>query len=465
MTAHKIRHCQSNSHRVFLEPITKYELETEIRNLNPKKSPGYDGLSVKVIRSVTDVILEPLSYIFNLTFISGNIPDNLKTALITPVFKANENNEFKNYRPISVLTCFSKLLEKLMYKRLIKFIEKNRMLTHHQYGFRENRSTELAIIELTSELTKAIDNGEFTIGIFLDLSKAFDTINHRILIQKLEHYDIRGVAQLWFQNYLTNRKQIVKYNQVRSKEMLIQTGVPQGSILGPILFLLYMNDIENCSKLLSFVLFADDTNIFYSNKCIKTINKIMQAEMNKVAEWLNVNKLSLNTNKTKFILFKSSNKKPKYNVKIAINDKNIEQVKSTNFLGIIIDECLTWNNHIAKVAKKIIRASGIISKMRHFVNRNGIKLIYYALVYPYLIYGNLIWGNTYKTRIQKIMNIQKKIVRMMTFKLYMEHTEPIFKELNILDIFKINDYLTAMFMFRYHHLKNLPEEFDNFFCE
>jgi hypothetical protein len=160
----------------FLEPITKYELETEIRNLNPKKSPGYDGLSVKVIRSVTDVISEPLSYIFNLTFISGNIPDNLKTALITPVFKANENNEFKNYRPISVLTCFSKLLEKLMYKRLIKFIEKNRMLTHHQYGFRENRSTELAIIELTSKLTKAIDNGEFTIGIFLDLSKAFDTI-------------------------------------------------------------------------------------------------------------------------------------------------------------------------------------------------------------------------------------------------------------------------------------------------
>jgi retron-type reverse transcriptase len=184
-------------------------------------------------------------------------------------------------------------------------------LTHHQYGFRENRSTKLAIIELTNKLSKAIDNGEFIIGIFLDLSKAFDTINHRILIQKLEHYGIRGVAQLWFKNYLTNRKQIVKYNQVRSKEMLIQTGVPQGSILGPILFLLYMNDIENCSKLLSFVLFADDTNIFYNNKCIKTINGIMQTEINKVAEWLNVNKLSLNTNKTKFILFRSSNKKNK----------------------------------------------------------------------------------------------------------------------------------------------------------
>ena len=295
----------SYKNNFFLEAVTKYELETEIKNLNPKKSPGYDGLSVRVVRNVANEISEPLSHIFNLTFTSGNIPDSLKKGLITPVFKANENNEFKNYRPISVLTCFSKLLEKLMYKRLIKFIDKNRILTPHQYGFRENRSTELAIIELTNRLTNAIDTGEFTIGIFLDLSKAFDTINHKILIQKLEHYGIRGVTKLWFQDYLTNRKQIVKYSQVRSKEMLIENGVPQGSILGPILFLLYVNDIENCSQLLSFVLFADDTNIFYSNKCLKTVNEVIQAEINKVSEWLNVNKLSLNITKTKFIVFRS----------------------------------------------------------------------------------------------------------------------------------------------------------------
>ena len=163
-------------------------------------------------------------------------------SVVTPIFKKNENNEFKNYRPISVLTFFSKLLEKRMCKRLIKFIEKNKILTKHQYGFRANRSTELAIIELTDRITKAIDNGEYTIGIFLDLSKAFDTINHKILVQKLAHYGIRGITQLWFQDYLTNRKQIVKYNQVRSKEMVIKTGVPQGSILGSILFLLYIND-------------------------------------------------------------------------------------------------------------------------------------------------------------------------------------------------------------------------------
>ena len=332
----------------FLEPITKYELQNEISSLNPNKSPGYDSLSVKIIQKVGNEISEPLSHIFNLTFINGNIPDNLKKALIMPVFKANENNEFKNYRPISVLSCFSKLLEKLMYKRLIKFIEKNGILTPHQYGFRQNRSTELAIIELTNRLTKAIDNGEFTVGVFLDLSKAFDTIYHRILIHKLEHYGIRGVTKLWFQDYLTNRKQVVKYGQIRSKEMLIQTGVPQGSILGPILFLLYMNDIENCSKLLSFVLFADDTNIFYSNSCLEAINEVVQTEINKVTEWLNVNKLSLNITKTKFILFRSINKKPNHDVKITINNMNIDQVKCTNFLGIIIDECLTWNDHKPK---------------------------------------------------------------------------------------------------------------------
>ena len=225
------------------------------------------------------------------------------------------------------------------------------------------------------------------------------------MIQKLDHYGIRGITQLWFQDYLKNRKQIVKYNRIKSKEMVIKSSVPQGSILGPILFLLYINDIENCSKLVSFILFADDTNIFYSNKCLKTLSNIIQTEIDKIAEWLNVNKLSLNTTKTKIILFRSPNKKPSQTIKININGKNIEQVKCTTFLGIIIDECLTWKDHISK---KIIRAAGIIAKIRHFVNRNTLKLIYYALVYPYLIYGNSTWGNTYKSRIQKKMNIQKK---------------------------------------------------------
>jgi retron-type reverse transcriptase len=255
-------------------------------------------------------ISKPLTHIFNLSFSSGIIPDNLKVALVTPIFKGNEENRFENYRPISVLTCFSKLLEKLMVKRLINFIDKNKILSKHQYGFRRNRSTELAVLDFVDKITKAIEEGKFTVGIFLDLSKAFDTINHKILIRKLEHYGIRGTAKKLFENYLYNRKQYVKYNGVLCEEMTITSGVPQGSVLGPVLFLLYINDIQFCSKLVSIILFADDTNILYSDVCLKTLNETIQVEMNKITDWLNVNKLSINTARTKLILFRSKNKKP-----------------------------------------------------------------------------------------------------------------------------------------------------------
>ena len=450
---------------MFLDRIiTENEVETEIANMNINinKSPGHDDLCSRIIKTTSKEISKPLTHIFNLTFEMGIIPDKLKIALVTPIFKVNENNKFENYRPISVLTCFSKLLERLIYKRLIKYVEKNKILSKHQCGFRKNRSTELAVIELVDKITKAIDKGEYTIGIFLDLSKAFDTINHKILIKKLEDYGIRGICLKRFENYLENRKQIVKYNQIKSKEMKITSGVPQRSILGPLLFLLYMNDIQNCSEIISTILFADDTNIFYSNNCLKTLNKIIQLEIDKIADWLNVNKLSINTTKTKFILFRSSKKKHKHNITITINNKNIKQVKSTTFLGIIIDECLTWNNHVDMISKKIIKSAGLIARIRHFTNLNALKLIYYALVYPYLIYGNLIWGNTYKKRIQNLVNIQKKIVRLMTFKSYLEHSDPIFSNLKILNICKINNYLTSLFMFRYHYIKNLPEVFENY---
>ena len=187
------------------------------------------------------------------------------------------------------------------------------------------------------------------------MSKAFDTIDHKILIGKLEYYGIRGIAKLWFENYLTNRKQIVKYKQVMSSEMMVQTVVPQGSILGPLLFILYINDIQNCSDIASMILFADDTNIFYSHSCLKTLNKILQTEVDKIAEWLNTNKLSINTSKTKFILFRSSKKKQKHVVTLTINNDDIKQVKSTTFLGVVIDECLSWNDHIDSVAKKTVK--------------------------------------------------------------------------------------------------------------
>ncbi len=289
---------------MFLEPVTENELMNEIINLSENKSAGHDEISAKMIKEIKGEILKPLTYIYDLTFLTGKIPKFLKIALVTPVFKANETNRFENYRPISVLTCFSKLLEKLMYKRLYNYVETKKILSNHQYGFCRNRSTEDAILELTDKISKAMDEGKFTMGVFLDLSKAFDTVNFEILFKKLHHYGIRGICLQWFKDYLHERTQIVKYKQHRSFEMNITTGVPQGSILGPLLFLLYINDIENCSDILSFVLYADDTNAFFSNSCLKTLSSTVQNEMNKVVKWLNANKLSINASKTKFVIFR-----------------------------------------------------------------------------------------------------------------------------------------------------------------
>ena len=250
--------------------------------MNGKKSSGYDEIPPKLVKNISKHIVKPLTYIYNQSFLTGVIPNDLKIALVTPVFKANDKEEFNNYRPISVLSCFSKILEKIMYKRVIKYLDKNNILFQSQYGFRKKHSTNLATIELMTKILQAIENGEYTVGVFLDLAKAFDSVNHEILLRKLEHYGIRGIVLEWFTNYLTNRKQIVKYKFEKSERLTIKCGVPQGSVLGPLLFLIYMNDISRCSEILSVILFADDTNLFYSHKNIDTLNKTVNQELKKI---------------------------------------------------------------------------------------------------------------------------------------------------------------------------------------
>ena len=254
-----------------------------------------------------------------------------------------------------------------------------------------------AALSIIDKIQNAIEDGNYCCGIFLDLSKAFDTVNHQILLQKLEYYGIRGMANYWFKSYLDNRKQFVSMGGVKSDMLGITCGVPQGSVLGPILFLLYINDFHNCSKILDFHLFADDSNIFYTDKKLSKVESCINSEIKCVSTWLCANKLSLNIEKSSFVIFHPIQKKIGDSFQVILNNEFLKREYKTKYLGVVIDCHLNWRDHVSHVSKKIKRNIGAISKVRHFVNLEILKSLYYALVYPYLTYCLITWGNTYHT--------------------------------------------------------------------
>ena len=248
-----------------------------------------------VIKESILLVSEPLTHIINLSIQHGIVPDEMKIARVIPIFKSDDQSLFTNYRPISVLPSFSKFFERVIYNRLMQYLTNFNILCSNQYSFRKNHSTALTLIDLHDKISTAFDRGEFSVGILLDLSKAFDTANI-ILFDKLEHYGIRGLALDWIRSYFSNRKQYVVYNGHRSLRNEISCGVPQGSILGPLFFFLYINDINNASNLLNLILFADDTNVFMSHKDLNYLSDILNLEMDKLSIWFKANKLSLNLN-------------------------------------------------------------------------------------------------------------------------------------------------------------------------
>ena len=265
---------------------------------------------------------------------------------------------FSNYRPVSLLSCFSKILERLVFNRCIDYINAKNILNDKQFGFRPKHSTNMAIAQLVDKINSAVETNETTIGIFLDLSKAFDTIDHNILIYKLEHYGFRGIVKEWFKNYLSNRIQYVSYNDCNSDFKEVVCGVPQGSILGPLLFILYVNDITYTSDVLDFILFADDTTITYSHKDINDKIDLVNKELKEVSNWFKANKLSINESKTNYMLLGTPHmvsSKRKEDLNLILNDTKLQRVPKTKFLGVLIDECLTWKSHIVCVAKTISR--------------------------------------------------------------------------------------------------------------
>lgn len=416
------------THSFDFQPVTEETVKNCINELAPKNSAAEDGISSKILKCIVDEISHPLATIINQCFITGTFPDCLKTARVKPLFKKGSHSDPGNYRPISILPSLSKVFEKVLLKQLTAYFTQNSILFPSQYGFRKGHSTDHAVLEFVDHIYSRMDSGDTPLSIFVDLTKAFDCLDHEILFKKLEFYGVRGSSLALLRSYLTNRKQFTECENLRSNLNSITTGVPQGSNLGPFLFLVYINDLEKCSDAFKIITYADDSTLISSLNSEKD-EKFINTELLKVQEWLLSNKLSLNVSKTKFMIFRPRQKQIEI-PSIKIDDQILECVDQFTYLGITLDKHLSWKLHVQKVGQKISKVNCVLAKLKKTLPAYILKVIYNSLVACHLNYGILLWGKV----TQHLTKLQKRSIRIITNSKYNAHTEPLFKALGILKL-------------------------------
>ena len=353
-----------------------------------------------------------------------------------------------------------------MYKRVYQFLNKYKILYKYQFGFRENHSTIMALTEIVDNILQDLENGKHVAGVYLDLSKAFDTVDHDILLSKLRHNGIRGQGLKWFESYLSNRKQFTYINGKQSKLNSVSHGVPQGSVLGPLLFLIYTNDIVNCTKPdVKTRLFADDTNGFITSNSPKQLKHSIKTFLSDIFTWCNDNKLTVNLNKTCYTIFKSRRITiPDYLNNININNNTIKRVPSVKYLGIILDENLNFDEHIDNLNNSIIKTDNSLKIIKRRVHEENKKLLYYAYVYSKIQYGIEVYGRAKLSTLKRVQTQQNRALKILYSKDYRTPTKTLYKDLDLLMVTDIYKICIAKFVYKQ---KNglLPEIFDNLFKE
>lgn len=454
----------SPCHSMSFNPTDPLEVKNIIMSLKAHSAPGCDNIPTSVLRTYWNLLIGPITHVCNLSLQNGIFPKCFKNAIVIPVHKSGDKKIPSNYRPISLLSALSKVLEKLVNKRLMRYLETEGLLASNQYGFRAKRSTNDAVLKLTSNLTSYLDNGKKCVGVFLDLQKAFDTVSIPILISRLQNVGIRGIPLLWFQDYLSDRQQVVRIDNVISGSTVCTYGVPQGSTLGPSLFLIYLNELCKFKlKDAELFMFADDTAIIFHGSTWELAKKAAEDGLRKITVWLEDSLLSLNASKTKYICFSITDAtKPPTDFKINIHtfpcNRNIQtpcncteltRVDHIRYLGVIIDDKLNWKEHVSTLTTRTRKLIYIFKSLRQVVEPKMLVQVYKALCQCILTYCICAWGGASKSHLINIERAQRAILKVM-FNLPFRHpTTEVYRTANVLSVRKLYLYESIR---RYHRL-------------
>ena len=434
----------------FLYPTNNIEVFNILMSLSNKGNPIY-SIKPSLLKLLNDKLIPILTYLYNFCISKGVYPDSLKTARVVPTHKSGSTSDVSNFRPISNLCPLNKIFELLTKHRLENFLDQNGILSNLQFGFRPSSNTSLAIFTLLKDFACTFNRKNYTIALFVDLKKAFDLIDRAILMKKLYRYGFRGIAGDFLMSYLTNRKQFVSIDGYESSLLNIDYGVPQGSVLGPILFNIFINDLVNlpqCKK----VLFADDTVLYVSDDNFGTCIEKIKSVINSLVEWLKVNRLVLNVSKSKLMLV-TPRPKPQL-PQLFVGGTRIDWVSSIIYLGMCIDDRLSFTEHVNDICNKLNKFCGITYSLSTLVPDSSLLVIYNSLIYPLILQNIIIWGGIseiHKNRIQVAMN---KILRNILKVKFNENHVPLmsvnemFKKLQFLKFKDIHEY----FMLKFFHL-------------
>ena len=417
-----------------LSQISSERVLKLLQTLDVSKAIGLDGIPNNLLKIAAPYIYRSLTDLFNFSLKTKTFPCEFKTAKVCPIFKSGDRDDANNYRPISITPMIARIFEKTVYEQLSEYLNDNNLIDAHQSGFRSIHSTLTALLDLTNDWSYNIDRKMINGAVFLDLQKAFDTVDHDILLDKLKCYGFSPDCLEWFVSYLGNRHQRCSINGTLSTARFLTHGVPQGTILGPVLFLIYINDLPNCLDYSTPRLYADDTTLTFSDCDMAMLQHQMTNDLQQITKWLRVNKLTLNVLKSEYMLIGSRQRLStldQSSMSLSVDGLPLKRCTEAKCLGVLIDEHLTWKKHIESITCKVSMGLRTLKTIKPFLNRDCLIKVYKATIEPYFDYCSLVWDSIDTTLTNKLQVLQNRAARIITGASYLTvRTSDMFEQLN-----------------------------------